>query len=451
MKTRAGAVVLSVLLLSVWFVSPSAAQKPQVLPSLERTALLNDLQVYTASTPYLGDAMTIGLVLSYGATYDRAKKGGVAYLTSQLLGKATVDMTAKDIQDELKYLNASLEVRCDWDGIRVLMRGRSAAYERCLLLLYRIACEAKFNDEDFAQAQATLIKQLQAPQDLRQRIRLQFEAELFRDTTYGRPMQGSLATVKNITAGDIRYFYKLCFSPDQAALVIAGSSPMQEVKQKARRIWGVWVRLDPVPFSFFPAREPGARNIFFEDDPASPAAQYILGNLWPNREDPSYYPGMLAARLLQERLSQVLPTSQLTVAAEGRRRPGPFYIQGQAAADQAVGEINKILATVEAFKESDLTAAEVTREQDRWIEEFSKSLGSTDGICNALLDAELYKLGVNYLTSFSDFARRSGPPLVKEAAKRWLFPGGLVLVVRGPAPILRPQLESLGTVQVLKQ
>jgi hypothetical protein len=41
--------------------------------------------------------------------------------------------------------------------------------------------------------------------------------------------------------------------------------------------------------------------------------------------------------------------------------------------------------------------------------------------------------------------------MVQEAAKNWLFPGGLVLIVRGPASILKPQLESLGTVLPLKR
>jgi len=449
-KSGASFLIVFLAVLAV-YASPTPEQKSQVFPELSRTPLLNDLQVYIASTPYLGDNMTIGLVLRYGSTFDPANKGGVAHLTSQMLGKATIDMTTKDIQDELNYLNATIEVRCDWDGIRLFMRGHSASMERCLLLLYRITCEAKFNEEDFSRIQSSLIQQMQAPEDLRQRVRSQLDMELFRGTTYGRPLRGTPATLKNTVVGDIRFFHKRYFSPDQAALAVVGSASAQEVLQKSRRIWGVWVRNDEIPFTFLPAHEPGARNIFLEDDPSSPAAQYILGNLWPNREDPLYYAGILATRLLQERLTQALPTSRLTVAAEGRRLLGPFYIQGQAAADQAVDEINKIINAVDAFKDAEVKSPELTKTQDQWIAEFSKALGSTDGICNALLDAELYRLGLNYLSTFSDFVRRSNPVMVKDAAKRWLFPGGMVLIMRGPAATLRPQLESLGTVQLLKR
>lgn len=452
MTMKSGTSFLIVFLAASSITAAAALQeKPLVFPELTPTRLLNDLQVYMASTPYLGDRMTIGLVLRSGSTFDPAAKGGEAYLTAQMLGKATVDLSAKDIQDELNYLNDTLEVRCDWDGIRLLLHGPSAGFERSLLLLYRIACEAKFNEEDFAKVQKALIQQLQAPEDMRQRVRGQFDAELFRGTTYGRPMRGALAVVQNITVGDVRWFFHRHFSPDQAALVVVGSAPAQEVLQKARRIWGVWVRAEEVPFTFLGAREPAARNIFLEDDPGSPAAQYILGNLWPGRDDPAYYSGILASRLLQDRLNRVLPTSRLTVAAEGRRLPGPFYIQGQAAADQAVGEIDKIISIVEAFKDSEVTPAEAATAQDLWIEEFGKSISSTDGVCNVLLDAELYRLGINFLSTFPDFVRRSGPAMIKVAAKRWLFPGGLVLIVRGPAATLQPQLESMGTVQLLKR
>jgi zinc protease len=404
-----------------------------------------------ASTPYLGDSMTVGLVVRYGSTFDPASKGGVAYLVSQLLGKATVDLTTKDIQDELNYLNATLEISCDWDGIRLLMRGRSAAYERLLLLLYRIACEAKFNDEDFTRAQNALLEQLQTPEDARQRVRSQFDSQLFRSTTYGRPLRGSTATVRNISVGDVRFFYKRFFSPEQAALAAVGSAPVFEIQQKARRIWGVWIKLDEIPFTFLPAPKPAALNIFLDDDPASPAAQYILGNQWPNREEPQYYACLLAAQLLEDRLTKALPASRLTVAFEGRRLPGPFYVQGQAAADQAVDEIKKIMGAVEAFKEADVKPADLTEAQDHLIQEYIKVLGTTDGICNALLNAELYRLGINHLSTLPEFVRRADPPAVKEAAKQWFFPGGLVLIVRGPASVLRPQLESLGTVQLLKR
>jgi predicted Zn-dependent peptidase len=428
---------------------PAPAQDQIVFPEMYPALLLNGLQTYVASTPYLGDEMAVGFMLRYGSVFDPAKKVGLAYLTSRLLGKATTDRSGKDIQEELKYLEARLDISCDWDGIRLIIHARSDTYERCLLLLYQIVCEARFDEADFAQEKDLLLRELEAPEDPRLAVRGQFEAELFRGTAYGRPMRGTPATVRGIEIGDVRYFYRLHFSPDQAALVVVGATEPPSVLPKIRRIWGVWVRSELIPFTFLPAKEPGARNIFLFDEPGSPAAQYILGNLWPRRDDPSYYAGLLAVRILQSRLTRELPTSRLTVAAEGRRLPGPFYVQGQAAAAEAAGEIKKILETVESLKNGRLAASEIAAEQDLWIGELAKSLRTVDGVCGTLLDSELYRLGVNYISSASDFIRRSGPDRVQEAMKGDLFPGGLVLIVRGPAAVLKPQLESLGTVQSL--
>ena len=157
----------------------------------------------------------------------------------------------------------------------------------------------------------------------------------------------------------------------------------------------------------------------------------------------------LAARIVQERLTKELPTSLLTVGFEGRRLPGPFYIQGQAAADQAITEIQKILDIVESVQKSGVSAEELTEAQKRWIDEFNESLTTTEGICRSILESELYRLGTNYAASFPDLVRRNRQDAVRDAAKEWLFPGGVNIFVRGPAATLKPILESLGSLKMM--
>jgi len=187
--------------------------------------------------------------------------------------------------------------------------------------------------------------------------------------------------------------------------------------------------------------------VTLEDDPASPAAQFVLGNLWPRREDPAFMAAVLAARSLQERLTRALPTSLVTVGFEGRRMPGPFYIQGQAAADQAVSEVKKVIEIVEEFKTAGISPEELAAVQKSWIDEFHKTFESSETLCNLILDTELYRLGSNYSSNFAEIVQRNNPDRVKQAAKEWLFPGGVLIFVRGPAVTLRPGLELLGPVR----
>ncbi len=439
--------LLPVILEFLSFQARAQEQKPTVLPELTYKRLLNDLQVIVASNPDMGESMTIGLVVRYGAAYDPADRGGLTNLVTRMFGKATIDQTAKDIQDELKYLGATLEMECDWDGIRFLVRAPNSRYERAMLLLYQVVGEAQFTEDDFAKTKAEILQEVQKPVDPRERIRTTLETTLFRGTTYGRTISGSKASLQNVTLGDVRLYYRRFFSAGAASLVIVGSVPVPQVLQKATRIWGVWVRKDDVPFTFLPPREPSSRNIFLEDDPGSPAAQFILGGLFPRRDDPVFYPAVLAARILQDRLTNALPTSLVTVGVDGRRLPGLFYVQGQAAAEQAAGEIRKIAELVEAFKETGISAGELSAAQTRWLQEFKDGLTSVDGICRVIMSSELYRLGTNYAASFPDFVQRSTADMVKDAAKEWIFPGGMVIIARGPAMVLQAALESLGSVQ----
>jgi zinc protease len=428
-------------------ISASSLQKPAVLPALTQKRLLNDLQVLVASTPHLEDSMTIGLVTRYGSIYDPAEKGGLAHLVSRMFMTASQDRTAKDLQDDMNVLGVSIDIRCDWDGVRFVLRGQSSKFERSLLLLYQVVGEALFTEEAFTRVKREIIQDIEKPEDPRQRIRSRFETALFHGTSYGRPLRGTKTSLENISMGDVRVFYRRYFSPHASTLVVVGSAPPEQVQQKATRIWGVWVRSEDVPFTFLPPRSPSSKMITLEDEPKSPAAQFVLGNLWPRREDPAFMVAGLGARSLQERLTRALPTSLITVGFEGRRMPGPFYIQGQAAADQAVSEIKKVLDAVDELRNAGVSPDELAGVQKHWIEEFHKALESTETLCHVMLDAELYRLGNNYAANFAEVIKRNNPDKVKAAVKEWIFPGGVLIYVRGPAAALRSDLEALGPVR----
>jgi len=238
---------------------PALAQNPVPLPELNSRRLLNDLHVTVATTRNTGDNMTIGLVMRYGSSFDPAEKGGTANLVSQMFMRATNDLTSKGIQDELAFLGATLEVRCDWDGFRFLLNGPSSKYERALLLLYQVVAEAQFTEADLKAVKESVLQKIQRPPDPRQRIRRQLENVLFNGTTYGRPIEGDQRSVSAIALGDVRFFYKKFFSPSQASLLIVGNVSESLVFQRVARIWGLWIREDDVPATFLEPRKPAGR------------------------------------------------------------------------------------------------------------------------------------------------------------------------------------------------
>jgi len=203
--------------------------------------------------------------------------------------------------------------------------------------LYQVVCEARFTEDDVEAEKRMILEELQQTPDPRTNLNGQFEKLLFHGTTYGRPLMGIPEIVATLTSGDVRYFYRKYFSPGDASLVVVGNVSPEQVLQKATRIWGLWVRKDRVPFTFAPAREPAEDIYLIEDDPGSSAVQFILGSFSPPRSNPIFGNVMLSARILQQRLRQILPTSLLTVGLEGRRMPGAFSIQGQAAAAREEG------------------------------------------------------------------------------------------------------------------
>jgi zinc protease len=429
--------------------SAAPARSETSLSKLESKRLLNDLQITVATTAEASDRAAVGLVVRYGSAFDPVDKGGVAHLLSRMFLKKTADRSAEDIRAELEILGARVEVRCDWDGIRFLLTAHPSGLERALLLLYQVVGEAEFEEDDFEQVRRSLLEELERQPDPRRRIHAQMEGALFGGTTYGRPLTGTPESVAALALGDVRFFYRKFFSPGQAALEIVGPVDPGPLLERATRIWGIWVRKDDVPFTFAQPSRPAGRRILVEDDPGSPAAQFIAGGLFPRREDAEYVHALMAARILEGRLNRILPTSLLTVGSEGRRLASPFYIQGQAAAEQAVGEIVQILDAVEEMKTGEVTPEELGAARADLADDFRRQLGSPEGLAHILMDAELYRLGRNYPAYFLDRIARCDGDAVRRAAGDWIFSGGELLLIRGPLDALGTRLSVLGPFEPL--
>ncbi len=419
-------------------------QSGAALPELQTKRLLNSLQIVVAPTPQAEGRLAIGLVVRYGSAFDGEGKTGLAHLLSRMLQKAATDQTEQGIGKALADLGATLEIRSDWDGFQFLLEGNSATFERSLLLLYQVVCEAQFPEEALASVKQEVLHQLEQGPDSRTRLRDMFEIVLFGGTTYGRPIQGTPDTVRPMTPGDLKYFYNRHFSPDAAALVVTGDVDPAEVLAKAARIWGLWIRMDPIPFTFAPSREPSEDIHLIEDDPGSSAVEFIFGNLSPRRQDPVFSDVMVATHILRQRLRKLLPTSLLTVGLDGRRMPGAVYVQGQSAADEAIDQILAIQESMETMKTAPVLASELAAAQNGLIGEFNGRLGTTGGFCRILLDMEMYRLGSYYATAFPDRIRSCDADAVRQAARDYLFPGRKIVLLRGDVQTLLPELDRLG-------
>jgi len=124
--------------------------------------------------------------------------------------------------------------------------------------------------------------------------------------------------------------------------------------------------------------------------------------------------------------------------------PGAFYIQGQAAAAEAVEQILKIQDALEEMKKVPVSAEELAEAQNRSIEEFNSELKTTDGLCRIMLDSELFRLGSNYASSFPDRIRDCDTDAVRQASREYFIPGKKILMLRGPVNALLPDLKRLG-------
>ena len=87
---------------------------------------------------------------------------------------------------------------------------------------------------------------------------------------------------------------------------------------------------------------------------------------------------------------------------------------------------------VSSFKAKGATEAEFTRAREFIIGAFPIVLETNDGVARALLNAEFYGLGIDYLRNYAKFYRAVTLGQVNAAAKKYLHPDAATLVIAGP-------------------
>jgi zinc protease len=112
--------------------------------------------------------------------------------------------------------------------------------------------------------------------------------------------------------------------------------------------------------------------------------------------------------------------------------------------------VDLILAELERMKSDPPDADEFRRFQTLETGRFVLSLETSAAVAAALVELDVAGLPADSLDTYRRRVRAQTTEDVAAAARRWLHPERVAIVVVGPAAEIAPQLEALGPVEVVK-
>jgi zinc protease len=441
---------------------PPAPDIAVVPPPVVTSRLANGLTIVTVTRTNL-PLVSVALVSNVGSTAEPITGAGTAKMAADLLTKGTTTRSATQIAAAIETLGAELDSEANRDGLSLQLTARTDQLEPALTIMADVARNPAFAPEEIERQRGQAIDEaalaLQSPGTL---ARLAATRALFGAGSYGRPVAGTRTSLKLVDRASLQNFYRQAFRPDGTTLVVTGDVTSARAQALAERLFGDW-KADAAAPAATPqptgGNAPLKGKIVVIDMPGSSQAAVAVVRETAPRNDPSYYPTLLAnavlgggysARLNREiRIKRGLSYGASSNVAAGRQT-GLFATVPQTKNQSAPEVLQVIKDEMQRLGREPISDAEFGTRVANVNGNFGRELETVGGL-NSLVTGFIQQ-GVDPIEigRFAAAVRGVVPVAAGAAGASHLAPQSSTVVIVGDSKLFISQLRAaVGDVVVI--
>ena len=420
--------ILSICLLAV----PATAN---MVP--QRSVLGNGMILLTSEQRAL-PMVSIELLIDAGSRHDTPKQEGLANLTARLLTYGTQRRTALQISETLDFIGAGLSAGCGEDLATVSMTVLKKDLATGLELLADVLTLSTFPQEEIDRQKQSIIASIKAreenPGDIAQR---RFAAALYPQSPYGRPVEGSEASVKGLEQQSLRAFYERYYRPNRTILSVVGDISHQEIARALNEAFRSWPKGEPATAPVAPSKVGTGETLRVNKELTQ--ANIILGHEGVGRENPDYYAiqvmnyilggGGFSSRTLDSIRNERGLAYSVYSYFSAEKGHGTFELVMQTKNETALEAIRIAKAEIRRMREELVTEQELSDAKDYLTGSFPLRFDTNRKVANFLAQVEYFQLGLDYPERYADFIKKVTREDVQHVAQKYLKPDTLITVI----------------------
>jgi zinc protease len=377
----------------------------------------------------------------------------LAELTAQGLREGTADRNGIRRALDLEKLGTSLETGAGWDSTAASMTVLRSNLDRAFEIFAETLTAPAFRAEDIERLkQERLAERIQLLDEPRGLADESFSKFLYADSArYAAPMSGTSRSVSAITRDDVAGLYGE-YSPSVTTVIFAGDITSDEAAKLAQRTLGSW--------------NAGQRSIHVEADHVSRAERAVeivnkadaaqselrIGHRGVPRNHPDYFSivvmnavlgGLFSSRInlnLREAHGYTYGASSYF---DWRRQSGPFVISTAVQSEVTAAAISETLREIDSMREKEIGIEELTLATSYLEGVFPIRYETTSAIAGALASMITFGLPENYFDTYRTNIASVTTESVLNAAKKFVRPEELQIVVAGNAELIQESIEAL--------
>jgi zinc protease len=405
----------------------------------KRSILENGMVLLTSEQRSL-PMVSLELLIDAGSRYDTTHQEGLANLTAKLMTYGTKRRSALQISETLDFIGASLSAGCGQDTASVSMTVLKKDLATGLDLLGEVLTSSLLPQEEIDRQKQSIIAALKAreedPGDIAER---RFAAALYPQSPYGRPVEGTEASVKRLQQKSLKEFYRRYYRPNRSIVSVVGDISHGEITQALDRAFRSWGRGEPSQKPPAPSTIGAPQVIRVNKDLTQ--ANIILGHAGAARSNPDHYAiqvmnyilgggGFSSWALDAIRNERGLAYSVYSYFT-AERSHGTFQLVMQTRNETAQEAIRIANDEIRRIREQPVGADELNDAKNYLTGSFPLRLDTNRKVANFLAQVEYFQLGLDYPDRYPDLIRKVTREDIERVAKKYLQPEKLITIIVG--------------------
>lgn len=441
MRTRNLRTLLATLLLTAALgLASSTAPASSLVPAaaLGHREVLPNGMVLLFSEKRGVPIVTVSMLVQGGSILDPPDKPGVANLVAQLMTQGTKTRTAPQISEAIEFVGGSLSVDAGQELTTISLSVLSKDLDLGLDLLADILLNPTFAPAEVERKKQEVIAGIKRDQEDPGTLSWQaFMALVYGTNPYGRPVEGTEASVPTITRDDLVQFHEAYFRPNRTILAVVGDVSLPDLKQGLDAKLGAWKPGGP---AFTPPPKPYllTQRVVRTIQRDVTQANINLGHLGITRDNPDYYAVQVMNYLLGGGFNSYLISKireekgwayDVGSSFGPGKYAGEFSVSMQTKNEVAPEAIEAALAEIRRIREKPVSDDELKDAKAYLTGSFPLRLDTSKKIVGMLATIEYYGLGLDYVDRYPGLINAVTAADIQRVAQKYLDPDRYALAV----------------------
>lgn len=437
---------------------PLNIRVPEVGKDVERIVTKNGIILFLKEDHTI-PIIDITSITRTSAEYDRKDRFGIARLTGDLMGVGgTKDFTPDEFDRERDYLAAAWNTYIDSEKGGVFFEFPSSQLDRGLNLFTQMLRFPLFDHKRLEVEKGNIREEVLRENDDPATVASNtYKRLIYPD--YFKGWKYDLKTVKNITRDELKDWHKNFFRPNNTMIAITGDFNREELLKKLDEQLGNWENA-PVDFSGYQKFEKKFKPGVYYVDMNMDQSNIRIGHLGVTRDNPDRYALEVFNRIFGEGFNSILNEKIRSNEGLAYSVGGGFSLDMPQYGTFTMGCATKPESTVKAAKmmidimkqmmDEKVSEERLNLAKNYLINSFLYEFEDPVQVNRGILALEYNKMPSDYNKDYRENISKVTAEDVQRAAKKYLQPDQLTIVIVGNVKKFDKPLSELGTVHQIK-